>query len=142
MIGVVPTGAVTAAGTDGVGEATAVGTDFSLALTFSINATFVLFDGVETISSVLAKNSAAAVNDNASTWSVASTCADTTPVVTISGDVVGVTTVDGGTSSPVRTLLVVTSTMPKALDLALRDASENLILVTITSIKQMLIITT
>ena len=69
-------------------------------------------------------------------------CADTTPVVTISGDVGGVTTVDGGTSSPVRTLLVVTSTMPKALDLALRDASKNLILVTITSIKQMLIIIT
>jgi hypothetical protein len=47
MIGVAPAGAVTAAGTDGVGEATTVGTDFSLASTFSINGTFVLFDGVE-----------------------------------------------------------------------------------------------
>ena len=124
MIGVAPTGAVTATGTDGVGEATTVGTVFSSALIFSINGTLVLFDGVETISSVSEKNGDVAVN-GASTSSAASTCADTTPVVTITGEVVGVTTADGGTSSPVRTsLLVLRSTMRKALDLALRDAPE------------------
>jgi hypothetical protein len=117
MIGVAPTGALTAAGTDGVGEAIIVGTVFSSALIFSINGTLVLFDGVKTISSVSEKN-------GASTSSAASTCADTTPV-TITGEVVGVTTADGGHSSPVRTsLLVLGSKMRKALDLALRDAPE------------------
>jgi hypothetical protein len=127
MIGVAPIGAVTAAGTDGVGEATTVGIVFSSALTSSMNATFVFFDEVaEAISSVSEKNGAVTF-DGASTSSAATTGVDTTPVATISGSVVevGVTTVDGGTSSPVRTsLLVLGSTMRKALDLALRDAPE------------------
>nr|CAH0113660.1 unnamed protein product [Daphnia galeata] len=115
MIGVAPTGALTAAGTDGVGEATTVVSEKNGAVTF---------DGASTSSAAI------------------TTGADTALDATISGDVGGVTTADGGTSSPVRTLLVVTSTMRKALVLALRDAPENLILVTITSIKQMLLIIT
>jgi hypothetical protein len=110
MIGVVPTGALTAAGTDGVGEATTVGTALSLALTLSMNATFVFFDGVETVPSV-----------------AATTGADITPVTAISRSVVavGVTWADGGTFSPVRTsLFVLGSTMRKSLDLAPRDAPE------------------
>ena len=126
MIGVAPTGAVTAAGTDGVGEATTVGTVFSSALIFSINGTLVLFDGVETISSVSEKNGAATVNGASTSSAAITTGADTAPVVTISGKVVGVTTADGGTFLPVRTsLLALTSTMRnKSLDLVLRDAPE------------------
>ena len=129
MIGVAPTGALTAAGTDGVGEVTTVG--FPSALTSLINATFVLFDGVETISSVSEKNGDVAVNGASTSSAAITTGADTTPVNAISGSVavVGVTTAGGGTSSPVRTsLLVLGSTMRNLLDLAavldLHDALE------------------
>ena len=108
-----------------------------------MNETFVFSFREGAISFFLEKIEAV-VNDF-STSSAATTGAGTTPAATISGGVaaVGVTTADGGTSSPVRrSLLVLGSTMRKALDLALRDASKNLILVTITSIKQMLIIIT
>ena len=105
MIGVAPTGAVTAAGTDGVGDAIIVGTVFSLASAFSINGTFAFFDGVKTVPSV-----------------AATTGADITPVTAISEDVTGVTSADGGNSIRVLTsLLVLGSTMRKSFD---RDAPE------------------
>ena len=106
MIGVAPTGAVTAAGKDGVGDAIIVGTVFSLASAFSINGTFAFFDGVKTVPSV-----------------AATTGADITPVTAISEDVTGVTSADGGNSILVllSSLLILGSTMRKSFD---RDAPE------------------
>ncbi len=94
-----------------------------------MNETFVFSFREGAISFFLEKIEAV-VNDF-STSSAATTGAGTTPAATISGGVaaVGVTTADGGTSSPVRTsLLLLGSTMRNLLDLAavldLHDALE------------------